>query len=214
MKNQKSRRMKKSKVQPIVRGPGVLPMIDANPTYNQTFRYYASTTSNNLIFSRADILNVLQMALSTGTSSTSGARIFFAAKVNWIRVYVSPSSTSTPETCNLTWEGMYGKHTVVSATTLGVSTASEFLTKPPRDSEAGFYSLSGSQETQPLFNMDISQYSVLDINLSFTLQNLIDNSSGATITSSTKTVGQGIIYTAALDGTSTNVMVPVGRQQW
>jgi hypothetical protein len=109
---------------------------------------------------------------------------------------------------------MYGKHTVVSAMTLGTSIPSEFYTKPPRDSEAGFYSLSGSQETQPLFNMDIPQYTVLDINLSFTLQNLIDNSSGATITSSTKTVGQGIIYTAALDGTSTNVMVPVGRQQW
>jgi hypothetical protein len=160
------------------------------------------------------MLNVLQLALSTGTASTSGARLLFAVKVNWIRVYVTPTTSATPQTASLTWQGMYGKAKVESVTTLGASIPSEFFTKPPRDTEASFFSLTGSQESQPLFNMDVPQYTIIDINLSYTFQNLIDIAASATITTSTKSVGQGIIYGAALDGTSTNVMVPLGRLQW
>jgi hypothetical protein len=137
----------------------------------------------------------------------------FAVKVNWLHVY-SPPSAGALTNCTLTWEGEYGKHKVVGSTAIGASSPAEFRTRPPRDTEAGFYSLSGSDESQPLFNMDIPEYTIIDINLSYTLQNLVDNSSGATIVSSTKTVAQGVIYCAALDGTSTNILVPIGRNQW
>jgi hypothetical protein len=207
-KKQKSRKIA------VPRGPGVLPMVEFNPTNNRTFRYFANAAANNLIVSRGDLLNTLVMACSTGTAGTTGARLMFAVKVNWIHVFVSPNSNVLPQQTNLTWEGMYGKAKVIGTTTLGISNTSEFHAIPPRNTEAGFYSLTGSQESQPLFNMDLSASTVVDINLSFTLQNLVDNSTGATIVSSTKTVAQGYVYCSALDGTATNVLTPLGMLQW
>jgi hypothetical protein len=210
-------RVKRSKALTIVRAPGLIPQVDFNPTFNQTFRFYCSATTNNLIISRGDLLNLLVMACSTGTAGTSGSRLMFATKVNWIHVYVPPvppNSSSVVTISTLTWEGEYGKHKVVGSTALGAAMPSEYRTKPPRDTEAGFFSLSGSDEAQPLFNMDVVVNTLVDINLSFTLQNLVDNSSGQTIVTSTKTVAQGVIYCSALDGTSTNVFTPIGRNQW
>jgi hypothetical protein len=49
--------------------------------------------------------------------------------------------------------------------------------------------------------------------VSFTLQNFVDTATAPIVSTSTKTVVGGIVYGFALDGTSTNIMVPVGRLQ-
>jgi hypothetical protein len=191
----------------------MLQPVDANPTFNRTFRFASSAAANNLIVSRGDLFSLLQMCLVTGTG-TNGARVIGAVELRWIRVRPGISSTTAPFNTTLTWLGQYAKPKVETISTMGPSMVPELLTKPPKNSVAGFWAISGIDESENVFSIDTQAGTVLDVNLSFVIQNFVSTPINPVISTSTKSVTAGIVYTAALDGTSTNVFSPIGALQW
>jgi hypothetical protein len=183
-------------------------MLDTNPTFNRTFRFYAGSSTNNLIVSRGDVLNLLQSAISTG----SGGRIMGSAKVNWIELSVPPNGVA--QTLSMTWLSALGKPKVVNLTTLGTAEVARLRTRPSEHTTASFYSITGSSESEPLVGLDIPANAILDVNISFTFNNYINNATVPVVTTSTKTLVPSIMYCAAFDGVSTNVLIPLGILQF
>jgi hypothetical protein len=187
-------------------------MNDSNPTFNQTFRYSASGVANNLIVSRGDILGILQCANGSGTAQPM-SRLMNGVKVNWVDVYLLPNGGTSPTQTTFTWQSAFGKNRVYSLIAVGSANIPHFRAVPPRNSTASFWSITGSNESEPLFNMDTVTGVIIDINVSFTLQNFVDVTTNPVVTNSSKTVVGGIVYGFALDGIVTNILVPVGRLQ-
>jgi hypothetical protein len=189
---------------------GSLPMVETTPTFNQTLRYAATANANNLTFSRADLLGIFQMAVSSST----GYRLLNSVKINWIDLYIPPLAGAS-QSVSFAWLSEYAKSKVINLATLGTAEIGYVRIRPPVDTTAPFFSITGSGETDPLFSCDVISNMILDINLSFTYQNFIATAvAGNFLNTSTKTLTAGAIYTAALDGTSTNIMVPFGRLQF
>jgi hypothetical protein len=194
----------------VVNPGGSLPMVESTPTFNQTLRYVASANANNLTFSRADLLGVFQMAVSSST----GYRLLNSVKINWIDLYLPPVSGGS-QSISFAWLSEYAKSKVIVLSTMGTAEIAYTRIRPPVDTTAPFFSITGSGEVDPLFSIDVLTSMVLDINLSFTYQNFVATAiAGNFLNTSTKTLTAGAIYTAALDGTSTNIMVPAGRLQF
>jgi hypothetical protein len=191
----------------------MLEPVDSNPTFNRTFRFTASGGANNLIISRGDLLNLLQIATASGTGA-AGARLINCIELRWIRVRPGVSSAVAITTVSLTWLGQYAKSKTETLSVMGSSNVPELLTKPPKNSVAGFWAVSGIDETENVFSMDLTVGTVVDVNVSFVLQNFIATPLNPVATTSTKTVTSGVVYCAALDGTSTNIFTPLGALQW
>jgi hypothetical protein len=187
-------------------------MVDTNPTFNQTFRFVASGTTGNLVVSRQDILALLQVSYA----STTGYRLINSAVINWLDIYLPPPATTTPayQIFSMTWLGAYAKAKVLQLTSLGTAAISHLRTRPPKNSVASFWSISGTDESEPLFSMDVTANVVIDVNLSYTLQNFVDYNAAAVSSTSSKTLTTGVLYGAALDGVASNVMTPLGRLQF
>jgi hypothetical protein len=207
-KTSSRRRAGKTRKSQLVEPRGYIPMLDSNPTFNRTFRFQAGASTNNLIVSRGDMLNLMQLAITTG----SGGRIIGAIKINWVELSVPPAATSA--SASMTWLSAFGKPKVVSVTSLGSAEIMRLRTRPPEHTTASFYSITGSSESEPLIGLDVPSLTLFDVNVSFTFQNYIDNAAAPVVTTSTKTLTTGIIYCAALDGVSTNVLSPLGMAQF
>jgi hypothetical protein len=207
----KKKRVKKAKVS--IPPSLTLAPVDANPTFNRTFRFVASTATNNLVVSRGDLLNLLQMCLVTGTGTT-GARVINSIKLRWLSIRPGLSYTTAFNTVALTWLGQYAKAKVETVSIMGSAASPELLTKPPKDSVAGFWAISGVDEAENVFSLDVTAGTVIDVNVSFVLQNFITLGLNPIVTTSTKAVTLGVMYVAAVDGTVSNVFTPVGALQW
>jgi hypothetical protein len=189
---------------------GSLPMVETTPTFNQTLRYAATANANNLTFSRADLLGIFQMAVSSST----GYRLLNSVKINWIDLYIPPLAGAS-QSISFAWLSEYAKSKVIILSTLGTAEIAYTRIRPPVDTTAPFFSITGSGEVDPLFSCDVITNMIMDINLSFTYQNFVATTvAGNFLNTSTKTLTAGAIYTAALDGTSTNIMTPFGRLQF
>jgi hypothetical protein len=192
----------------LVEPRGYIPMLDSNPTFNRTFRFQAGASTNNLIVSRGDMLNLMQLAITTG----SGGRIIGAIKINWVELSVPPAATSA--SASMTWLSAFGKPKVVSVTSLGTAEIMRLRTRPSEHTTASFWSITGSSESEPLIGYDVPSLTLIDVNVSFTFQIYLDIAAAPVVTTSTKTLTAGIIYCAALDGVSTNVFSPLGMAQF
>lgn len=164
-----------------------------------------SNTSASLVqfnVNRQGILNLLAMAVS----STELVRLANAVRVKSIEVWNLSASGSSSANVNavgeisVQWESQYSPSMIVSDSGT-VFRPAHIRTKPPKDSLASYWSLSGSNESETLFKMVLPQQCIFDVIFDFVLQNNYLNSDAPVgITPSVTSPILGTVYLCALDG--------------
>jgi hypothetical protein len=156
-------------------------------------------------------LNLLQLAVVTGGVGTGqGARIIRALKINSIEFFVPPLESAALQQLNFTWQSQFGAPKTYTITSVGTAILGHQKLRPPPMSGASFWSISGVNESEPLFTMDVPMSTIVDLQCSWVMQNPVSTSITPVVTGTAHSVTEGLIYVAALDGVSTNELAPGG----
>ncbi len=187
-------------VDPRERGP---PQFMSTVQSSHKFRFTAAAASS-VIITRAQLLNLISMA----TTTTNQYRVIAAIKLNRVEAWVNPPVLGAASSqVALEWMGTYAPTNTVADSSMGVSPA-HIRTKPPKESSASWWSLSGTNESTELFAFTFSIGAIIDIDVSI---NFVE-SEGATAaengTAAASTVGR--VYYNYLDGFATKRLAPVG----
>jgi len=166
----------------------VLEPYKADNVLNFAIRYQGGSSPGLRSVTRAMILNVLICNL---TATTNNSRLCVAVRVNKIKITTSASAT-------LEWLSAYGptSATVVTATS---TTAPGFLTqRPPKNSLCQYWSTSGSNESEILFQILGQTNDYIDVSFSGVL---FDQQTPVSVTTQGNGVA-GTVYRTYLDGPS------------
>lgn len=174
------------------------------PTLSLThkFRFVATNASGGISITRKNLLNLIQMA----TSASTTVRILEGVRLKSVEMWGQPTALgAAPVTLEIEWIGENSPSTVVSDTSMGVRPA-HVRSRPPASSSNRWWSLSGNQETDPLFNMSYPANTYVDViaDLRFVEQEgptAGDVPAGAVL---------GTLYGNYLDGITTGLLAPVG----
>lgn len=180
------------------------PQFASNVVFKHRFRFGATGTSNTVSVKRSDLLGLL---FSNRSGSTSNSRIVAAAKLNRVEAWGTggdSDSVSAVTIISLEWRS-------ANAPTLELSdTGSPYrpphlITSPPSHSLAGFWSLTGTNESEELFIMRVIAGTTVDIWVDMVL---FDGETPVAVTTTASgTVGQ--LYAGFLDASSTKLLQPV-----
>jgi hypothetical protein len=186
-----------------------LPQLTASPIFNLTFRFYMQPAVAPVHISRAAMLNRLVM----GSSAIAAYRIFSGAKINKVDMlgYVNPATipSTTPATVQLQWISEEGCPKLITDTSVSLTVPPTISSRPPVRSLASFWSLTGTNEADELFTFSSSFGGVMDINLSFILQDSVLGEFSPVVLVVTGAVA-GTIGAPALDHGASATTVPVG----
>lgn len=190
---------------------GLIPVrpspFQANVRFAHKFRYVVTTGITSLNITRFNMLVPFMLNLS---ASTSNARLIASALVKRIEMYsMGVNSGSAPATIGLTWLSNLGAITEVSDTSVSSAYPAVIRTSPPRNSVAGFWSSTGSNESEVLFAVTALGGTIVDLWLDFVLF----DTGAATLTTSTSsggTVGQLVYCPMDGPGASSPKLTPVG----
>jgi hypothetical protein len=147
-------------------------------------------------------------SLVTADSGTVAYRIFGAVRINSLSVYSESSSTGGD--VYLQWFSETGAQKLLSDSSTSTAFPPCLMNlKPPKDSLAGNWSVTGTFESDTLFILDSTLGTYVDLNLSVTLAN--DLMGGSVPTSTTISGGtQGVIGICAVDHSGSKTYVGIG----
>jgi hypothetical protein len=145
-----------------------------------------SSGSPQRSITRAFLLSTLLMNSGGGTTNY---RLCAAVRVNKVRLY-------TAITASIEWLSAYGPTSATIITAQSATAAAELIQRPSKNSLASFWSMIGSNESEVVMKLQVSQNDYIDVNFSVVL--LDQESASAVTTSGTGTTGQ--IYRSFLDG--------------
>ncbi len=164
--------------------------------FTRKARFVCGTSSSTLNLTRAMLLNHLVVAKTT----TTATRLLSGIRLAHIQIWYFPTGNAAseqyvPNTVSVEWTSTYGPSVIVSDTSLSIEPAS-ILTKPPKDSLASFWSLTGTNESDVLAILTLLARTVIDITYECVLQN------GETPVglSPTTVMTAGAVYMSYLDG--------------
>jgi len=188
--------------------PSKPPQFAATFCVGKTVRFTA-TAAGTFTITRASLLDLFVMAETT----TAGGRIFDAVKVRRIRIWGNAPGAGAvaTRTSGVQWLSTYSPAKVVSDSGVGATYGARISTKPPALPLAGFWSLTGTNEADELFVLQLNLGDVIDIDLSFQVQN---NIYGTDVPAAVVLVGAtvGTVYCLYLDYTvfgAAAVIMPV-----
>jgi hypothetical protein len=175
-----------------------------------SYRYVSGNQLFQTKFTRGSLLNLI------GLSYTSSQlyRVIGAIRLRRIHVWTSAATTGTANDTYFQWNGAYSKPTTSTSTTMGVSGISYQTHVPPKKSLASDWSVAGSNETEVLFSMTYNSGDVIQLDVTYMLQNAVTNTYTETsITSTGTALAIGYIYSMFLDQSlgSGATLGPVGR---
>lgn len=151
------------------------------------------------------LLNLYSMA----TTTTNQNRIITAIKLKRVRVWGQPAAVgAAPASVQIEWVSNQAPSTLHSDMAIGVRPA--FIeTKPPADSSAKWWSISGSNETEVLFKLS-SVGGGIQVDIQTAVQFADDEGavSAENGTAASATVGK--VYWNYLDGFASKQLSPVG----
>jgi hypothetical protein len=184
------------------------PQFESSFAVAKTVRF---TATSALTFSvlRASLLDLFVMA----ETAVSAGRIFEAVKVRRVRIWGNAPGAGAvaTRTSGVQWQSTYSPSKVVSDSGSGATYGARISTKPPAMSLAGFWSLTGVNETDALFVLQLNQGDVVDLDLTFRVQN---NIFGTDVPAAVTVIGAtvGTVYCLALDfftDVAASVVIPV-----
>jgi hypothetical protein len=170
----------------------VLKPFKADPINNFMLRYQASS-SNTRNITRAMMLNTF---LVNQGSNITNSRVCAAVRINRI-------SITTSINASIEWLSAYGPTSATVITATSTTSPGFYSQRPPKNSLAGAWSLTGSNESEPLVNLSFTTNDYIDVEGSFVL---LDVESAVNVnTTATGTAGQ--LYRTRLDGPATTALL-------
>jgi hypothetical protein len=188
----------------------MIPRIVTSSSVNHTFRYTTNATvaAPGTSVTRGQMLNALIMNAGGGTTN---GRITNAIKLNSISIWSIAggvaSGTPVATSCSIEWLSEYGPSKLIIDTSINPAVMAMIHSKPPPGSLAGFWSVRGSNESTVLFNITAVVNAVVDVNVTYNIQ---DDTSVTSVT--TAASGANLtVYATYLDGPRSGaVFAPVG----
>jgi hypothetical protein len=189
------------------------PAHEATVTFGRTLRFQIQSTAVASI-TRAQLLNLMVMG---SPSANTSYRMADAVKVRRVRIWGNPPGVSSAliSPTAIQWFSENGPTKIISDNGMGSTYGAKVSSRPPSESLAGFWSLTGTNEATVLFDLFANTGDIVDVELSFRLQNqfLVATGSEAvtTVITSTNPV-PGVAYCLYLDNGSTNFWMPVDQK--
>lgn len=170
---------------------------------NQRFRFTALNSITKVPVTRAQLLNLLTMAVTT----TSQYRLYDAILLKSVQIWsVPPSTAIAQQVATVEWTGINAPSIIVSDTSMGNARPLHVFTTPPPNSSDRWWSISGSNENEVLFYITAPQYAVVDVVIQMRLQDDDGAVAGQNGTGAASTVG--VIYCNYLDGFTNKELQP------
>jgi hypothetical protein len=199
-RNRKSKRSRK----PRNRGGGSQLQPPAfKPTLSLSHKFrFTCAAGGTVQVNRANLLNLVCVA----TTATTTVRVIEAIRLRRVEIWTNPVALgSPPTTCQLEWQGSNAPSTVISDTSMGVRPA-HIRTSPPPNSSNRWWSMSGTDEGDVLFDMVLPANSIIDVTTQVRMveqetPTAGDVPAGATV---------GRLYGDYLDGIISGLCAPVG----
>lgn len=188
--------------------------LDANPpramlslTYTQRFRFFVKTNQTNHPVLRGDILNLI--GIGTNVANTL-VRIMQSARVKqveiWTAPYNVPGSTGVSFSAGVVWQGTAGNLKYFNDANMA-NTATYLKSKPPKTTDANFWTQESNNETEALFFLTAPIGACVDLIVQYTAGSIYAGPN-PTITT-TSTIVNHQFYFVSLDGTTGNIDPPV-----
>jgi hypothetical protein len=189
------------------RGPGRA-MLSHPPQFKPTvgfshkFRFASGTNAGTTAITRAQLLNLIQVA----TSAVTTVRVFQAVRLKKVEMWTNPPVLgSTPVTCSCEWIGENSPSTVHSDTSMGVQPA-HVLSRPPASSSNRWWSLSGQQETDNLIVLIFPADTIIDVSVQVRMVEQENPTAGDVPAGASL----GKLYGNYLDGIVSGLLLPIG----
>lgn len=169
------------------------------------FRFSGSLSSGTALpVTRKMLLQLMSMA----TTTTNQFRLITAIKLKRVEMWAEPPALgSAPAVCSVEWVGSQAPSTLHSDSTSGVRSA-YVSTRPPVDSSDRWWSVSGSNETEVLFNITFPAGVTVDITCSIRMADDEAPVASEAGTGGSATVGR--VYYNYLDSFASKGLVPTG----
>jgi hypothetical protein len=191
----------------MVETPRVPLQFSATVRFKHKFRFQCMTSSfsSPVTISRANLLSLLSMNTSGGTTNY---RIITGIKLNRIEIFGTANvSGFSSSTVSVEWLSNLGPSTLTSDSSGSPAYPAHMVTTPPPQSLSSFWSLSGINETENLFTIVAPTLSIIDVWCDVVLMNgetphTVPSSNSGTL---------GTLYLLALDSSGGN-FPPVSYQ--
>jgi len=187
-----------------------VPPFKSNTQFKHKFRFIVTTTSLAATsVTRKDMLTLLFMV----NAANSAYRIFSAVKLNRVEMWQVAGSGGNDYAANtmaLYWSSNYAPASEISDTGNALNWA-HIVSSPSKNSIASFWSLTGSNESEELFQVTAPTGSIIDIHVSVTLMD--GQTAAQVVLTAAGAVGQ--LYGGYLDahhGGGSSFAVPVSIQ--
>jgi hypothetical protein len=212
----KKRASKRSRKQMNPKGfmvSAVPPAMVVDDLVSSSFRYgvNVSTSENKMYVKRSDLLNLIGLSYS----SSAAYRIIQAIRLRAVHIWTDPnqSVTSANTFDTFSWLGPDTRPTATVTTSMGTSQVGYQYHVPPKKSLAAFWSSSGSNESDVLFSITVQGGDVIQLDVTYQLQNAVTGPFTETSISTTSTLAVGYLYCFSLDHASdtTSTIIPQGR---
>jgi hypothetical protein len=142
-----------------------------------------------------------------GSTPTNAYRLISSIKLNRVELFTQAVPGTSSASVALTWLGVNAPTTEKSDTTLSSAYPAHIATSPPMDSSAAWWSTIGVSESESLFSLTLSSYSITDLWCEIVLLDTGLGVGQATIGST----NLGVFYYCVLDGPNgSGNLVPVG----
>jgi hypothetical protein len=181
-----------------IRVPQYVPTI----SLSHKFRFNSGSNTGGFSITRKNLLNLLLVA----TSATTTARLIEGVRLRLVEMWTNPVALgASPTSLQLEWFGENSPSTLISDVSMGVNPA-HVRAEPPTSSSNQWWSMSGNQETDPLFSISVPANTIIDVAVELRL-----------VESETPTAGDvpagatlGQLYGDYLDGLPSGKLAPDG----
>lgn len=198
------RRTKNKKQGNSGRGSQLPPQFKSDVVIKHRFRYQSNGASAAVNITRKDLLNCLFMS-SNGLGQNY--RLCAAARLKRVEIWGMGGSSNVANattTISAKWHSQYAPSTEISDTGT-IYKMAHLSTSPPAQSLAGFWSLTGNNETEVLLTLQIDQGYIVDLWLDLVL----NDGEAAVLNNTTATGATGVTYEGYADASSTKLLFPV-----
>jgi len=177
---------------------------DSNPELSFTFRFSA-TTGNSFSIKRSDLLSRLAMSSST----TAGQRLFCAVKLRRVRIWGETPAPAGSTDVSLQWISENGPPKLIQDYSNSPTFPPYIDAAPPSMSLAGFWSISGFDESDVIFACSMGPGAIIEIDTTCVLSctGLLSTTQTGSTTLAITASGGGIIGAPALDHSGSDQLV-------
>lgn len=177
------------------------PQFQATKRFSEKSRYVAASATTSTI-TRGMLLN--HYVVNTAGTTTQ-YRLLSAIRIKSISIWASTGTLGQTVTASVEWLSANGPSVIHSDTSVGTAEPLHVRTRPPTNSLASFWSLTGSGESDALFYITTPANAVVDVEFEEVLQN--GEAPVNTVTTNAGVVGT--VYMLYLGGATSTVFAPV-----